>query len=291
MGACTFCGESAGLFRSVHPACKEKNEREVAARVQAGAQRAADQTALRERVVALLASDAPLADVELALASGLESGLLSMQDRGAALIDAWTRTADKYLDDGLLSEAEEKRLSDAQERFSLDPRKLDQEGALTRVGKASVLQRLLSSGEIPDVEAPAGFSVNLQKSERLVWVFHGVRYLEDRVRREFVGRSQGVSVRVVSGVYARLGAFKGKPVYSTDRVEVGQGMLVVTTKHLYFVSPVHSMRIPFRKIVSFDQFSDAIGLMRDAASAKPQFFVTGDGWFTYNLITNVAQLE
>lgn len=291
MGRCTFCGEPAGFFRSAHPACKEKNDREVAEQVQATALRAADQDALRDRVAALLASEAPLTDVEFALASGLESGLLSMQDRESALVDAWTRAADKYMDDGLLTEVEEARLAAAQERFLLDQRKLDREGALTRVGKASVLQRLLTKGELPDIDAPAGFPLNLQKNERLVWLFNDVRYLEDRVRREFVGRSQGVSVRVVSGVYARLGAFKGKPVYSTDRVEVGKGLLVITTKHLYFSSPAHSMRIPFRKIVSFDQFSDAIGLMRDAASAKPQFFVTGDGWFTYNLITNVAQLE
>lgn len=31
-------------------------------------------------------------------------------------------------------------------------------------------------------------------------------------------------------------------------------------------------------------------LMRDAASAKPQIFITGDGWFTYNLVTNLAQI-
>jgi hypothetical protein len=30
--------------------------------------------------------------------------------------------------------------------------------------------------------------------------------------------------------------------------------------------------------------------MRDAANAKPQFFITGDGWFTYNLVTNLSQL-
>jgi len=45
------------------------------------------------------------------------------------------------------------------------------------------------------------------------------------------------------------------------------------------------------KIVSFMPFSDGVGIQRDAATAKPQFFITGDGWFTYNLLMNVGNVE
>jgi hypothetical protein len=38
------------------------------------------------------------------------------------------------------------------------------------------------------------------------------------------------------------------------------------------------------------RYSDGIGIQRDAASAKPEVFKTGDGWFAYNLITNLAAL-
>jgi hypothetical protein len=31
--------------------------------------------------------------------------------------------------------------------------------------------------------------------------------------------------------------------------------------------------------------------MRDAQTAKPQTFVTGDGWFVYNLAVNLAQVQ
>ena len=30
--------------------------------------------------------------------------------------------------------------------------------------------------------------------------------------------------------------------------------------------------------------------MRDAQTAKPQTFQTGDGWFPYNFATNLAQI-
>ncbi len=88
-----------------------------------------------------------------------------------------------------------------------------------------------------------------------------------------------------------MGAFKAKPVFSTSRKKIDTGALVVTDKHLYFVGPSTSKKIPYSKIVSFEQFSNGIGLMRDAATAKPQIFVVDDGWFVYNLITNLARLD
>jgi len=42
------------------------------------------------------------------------------------------------------------------------------------------------------------------------------------------------------------------------------------------------------KVVSFVPFSDGFGIHRDAASVKPQMFLTGDGWFAYNLFVNLA---
>lgn len=64
----------------------------------------------------------------------------------------------------------------------------------------------------------------------------------------------------------------------------------VTTKHLYFAGDGKSFRVQYDKIVSFEPLNDGIGIQRDAATAKPQYFVTGDGWFIYNLVTNLAQM-
>jgi len=123
-----------------------------------------------------------------------------------------------------------------------------------------------------------------------VWVFQRCDYLEDKIHRQYEGGSQGVSIRVMKGVYYRMGAFKGQAVDRTERVHVDTGLVVVTDKNIYFAGPAESLRIPYTKIVSFQPFSDGIGVIRDAASAKPQIFVTHDGWFTYNLVTNLAKL-
>ena len=37
-------------------------------------------------------------------------------------------------------------------------------------------------------------------------------------------------------------------------------------------------------------FTGSISVMRDAQTAKPQSFRTGDGWFAYNLAVNLARM-
>ena len=93
----------------------------------------------------------------------------------------------------------------------------------------------------------------------------------------------------MKGVYYRAGAFKGEAVDLAVRIHVDTGLLITTDRNIYFVGPVKSMRILYAKILSFESFRDGVGVFRDAASARLQVFVTGDGWFTYNLLTNLAR--
>jgi len=55
------------------------------------------------------------------------------------------------------------------------------------------------------------------------------------------------------------------------------------------LGPRKSIRVPYRKIVSFEPYRDAVGIQRDAATARPQVFGVDDAWFAYNLVTNLAQ--
>ena len=132
--------------------------------------------------------------------------------------------------------------------------------------------------------------LNLKKDEQLVWAFAITSYLEDRTRRQYVGSSAGVSIRIVKGVYYHASAFKGNPVDVAERVHVDSGILAITDKNIYFYGPRKTMRVPYNKIVAFYPFSNGFGIVRDAASAKPEIFVNGDGWFSYNLVTNLAKL-
>ena len=125
--------------------------------------------------------------------------------------------------------------------------------------------------------------------KKLHGCFHRPSTLKYKNGREYVGSSSGVSVRIAKGLYYRTGGFKGDPVDRTERIHVDTGAVVITDRNIYFAGPQKSLRVPYGKIVSFQPFNDGIPIIRDAANAKPQIFVTGDGWFTYNLVTNLAK--
>jgi hypothetical protein len=102
--------------------------------------------------------------------------------------------------------------------------------------------------------------------------------------------SKGISVRVMKGVYYHVGGFKGHAIDRTERVDVDRGWLTVTNKHIHFTGDIKALRIQYRKIASFLPFSNGVGIIRDSTTAKPQLFITHDGWFTCNLVANLARL-
>ncbi|MGH8584270.1 MAG: hypothetical protein ACREWG_16160 [Gammaproteobacteria bacterium] len=276
MGTCKFCGKPAGLLRSKHAECDQQFERgkeEILAAISQAATGAGAVDGLPARITTI----------------AQRSFVPDSEQRGL-IVRGWAGTVDKFLEDGVLDESEEKRLMELKERFSLSQAELDASGALTRVTKAAVLRDVLN-GVIPQrMTVSDGLPINLQKGEQVVWVFPSSDYLEDKTRRQYVGGSQGVSIRVMKGVYYRVGAFKGEAIDRTVRVLIDTGLVAVTNKHIYFVGSAKSTRLPYAKIVSFQPFNDGVGVIRDASSAKPQIFVTGDGWFTYNLVTNLAKM-
>ncbi len=112
---------------------------------------------------------------------------------------------------------------------------------------------------------------NLLKSETLVWVFERTEYLQEQV----IQRCQ---------YYSR---FETPTQYAMRLVD--RGMLGVTTKHIYFVGDNESFRIRYDRIVAFKEYPDGAGLNRESEQARHQKFVTGEGWFTYNLFTTFAR--
>jgi len=276
MGRCKFCGQEVGFLRRAHSECREKHNVGRSSILQL-----VQRDIFSGKGLSLLEQEI----FEIARDSFIDEDLLN-----ALLVQAWERAVLTALEDGVLSTDEEQSLIAFQEHFALSQSELDKRGAYSRLVKAAVIRDVLD-GKLPSrMEIVGNIPFNLQKKEVLVWLFHNVKYYERRTRRKYVGGHRGVSIRVAKGVYYRVGSFRGNPVDVTETVHVDSGLLGVTNKHLYFVGSAKAFRIPYRKIVSFTPYSDGIGIQRDAMTAKPQIFVTGDGWFTYNLVTNLAQM-
>lgn len=275
MGKCRYCGRPAGFLREKHRECEELRSNALAAVASATTRAGAGK-----------------ADVELVRTvwQDATSKYASQADIRAAAVRGWEGAVEEALEDGLLEEAEEQRLVKLGRELDLTQDELDVRGGYSRLLRAAALRQIMN-GEIPKAtELQRDLPFNFQKSEQLIWLFQAVEYLEDKTRREYVGGYQGVSIRVAKGLYYRTGGFRGHPVERTERVSVDRGLLGVTNKHLYFGGRAKSFRIRHDKIVSYTPYSDGVGVMRDAATAKPQIFITGDGWFTYNLFMNVARL-
>lgn len=283
MGNCKYCGKPAGFLRSKHPECEAehlKRERII----HSGRQRIVD------AVLNTIKGSDNFESLDKEVSRIEQASFVPSSERKAHLLNGWAKAIDHFLEDGILDKKEETRLAQFKEHFNLSQTELDKNGSLTKITKAAVLRDVFD-GIIPQrLSLDGRLPINFQKGEQLVWAFPQSNYLEDKTRRQYVGGSHGASIRVMKGVYYRVGAFKGHPVDTTVRVHVDTGWVAVTNKNLYFAGSVKSLRIPFAKIVSFEPFNDGIGVMRDAATAKPQIFVTGDGWFTYNLVTNLAQI-
>ena len=276
MGQCVFCNQPAGFLRKQHSACRDRHEsgkREIVALV--------SEIGTPERDLARLETQVG------EIAAGCFVDDFMLRD---LVVRGWESAVDVAFEDHVISEEEERLLAELKRHFGLSDEVVDRNGALSRTRKGKVIRELLE-GDFPDQFATAGpLPFNLQKTEQLAWVFEDVKYHEHKKRTEYVGGSRGVSFRVAKGVYYRTGAFKGRRVETMEQVHVDSGLLGMTSKHLYFVGVHKRFRIRFDKIISFEPLEDGISVQRDAMTATPQTFITGDGWFTYNLVANLAQM-
>ena len=278
MGDCKFCGGRVGWLRYEHTECRAAHEqalvrmRELAARAATTGSGLDD---LREQLTEI-ATGAHIGQeqIQAIIHAALEAGL------------------DSALDDHTLTDQELRSLNAYQEHFDLTPSRAYRD----RVRKAVLLTSLMERGSLPAPDkSNFGYGryppFNLLKSESLLWLFEDVEYFTEVTRRHFVAGSSGMSFRVAKGVYFRTSGSRGRTVSNTTMEVVDTGLLGITTKHLYFKGEGmrgKSFRIRLNRIVSFEPYEDAVGVMRDTQSAKPEAFRTGDGWFATNLLRAAA---
>lgn len=276
MANCKYCGKAAGFLRSVHKECQS--------RFKSGS------AELLSTAVATIGSGGDFSELKNTIAGLSAQAFISAAEQQRIIVAAWEQAVERFLNDGVLDQAEEDRLAQYKQFFLLNDLDLDKNGYLTKTAKAGTIRDLLE-GKIPErVSITGGVGLNLQKGEQIIWAFPNTEYLEDKTRRHYVGRSSGVSIRVAKGVYYRTGAFQGRPVEYTERVSLGKGLLVLTNKNIYFQGTAKAFRLPYSKVVSFEPYSNGMGIMRDAANAKMQTFINGDGWFLYNVVSNINNI-
>jgi hypothetical protein len=276
MGNCEYCGSPAGFLKKYHKHCKEKFE--------------SGRSQILSLIKSSISEQRPVDELVKELRAIFKSHIIKRDHARSILIAGWEAAVEKALEDSLLTKDEESFLVTLNKRFALSQDELDRNGMYSKFVKGAILRDVLE-GKVPErVKIEGNIPFNLQKDEKIIWLFQHVACYEQRTGREYVGGYQGVSIRIARGLYYRTGGFKGRPVERTETVHMDTGLLGVTNKHIYFAGARKIFRIRYDKIVSFIPYSDGIGIQEDKTAAKPKSFITGDGWFTYNLLLNVSKL-
>ena len=151
---------------------------------------------------------------------------------------------------------------------------------------------ILEEGKVPDMHLSVDVPFKLQKNEKWLLAVNNVAYAEMRTKREVVGRSAGASVRVMKGVSVRTGASRGTPVETDVLTPRGSGTFAISTKHVFFQGE-RSFRIPMAKIVSVQGSPEGLEIVRDRASAQPEYFgiVGSDAQFVADLIHLLPEVD
>lgn len=277
MGNCIYCGQKSGFLKSKHKDC-ESNYLD-------------SKNKIIENICAAITKDSDFDNLENEIKEISQKNFVKPDE----IIDLYTKGFDKavdsFLDDGILTTDEEDKISKFKTHYNFEQNVIDKNGSLQKVVKATILREILD-GQIPEtkLDIQGNLPFLLQKNENVIWIFQNVDFYEQRTRTVYQGKTQGVSVRIAKGLYYRTGSFKGNPVKIEEMKYISRGLVALTNKQIFFASSAKNFKVPYNKIVTIDPYEDGVGLQKDGTNTKPQVFKGLDGWFTYNLISNLNQM-
>lgn len=168
--------------------------------------------------------------------------------------------------DGAVSDTELKTLHDI---IALTQIPTQTAGALLATFAVQRKMYELSRGVLAPI---ANAGIQLRAGEQAFWMT-AVRLFEERVvRRETVGRSSGVTFRIMRGVSYRIGGSRGHSVPVTASVEVARGNLVITDARLVFLGDRQTVTIALDDVVGVDPYTNAIVVHAEKRKQPVQFF-------------------
>jgi hypothetical protein len=211
MGTCIYCGEAAGWFHRVHPKCREQHE--VA------------QKKIPEFFKEYVNSDMPAHRFGELTRRVADEHFVSSQELHSLAIAGFHNAVDAAMEHQVASKAEETKLVQLQREFSLTQTELG--GSIERLVKSAIL-RDLDEGVIKSRVSVEDLTINLLRDEVVLWLFNNSELYEFKSQATYVGVSQGISLRIVRGVYYRVGAFKGQRIETKNLVREDSGSFIVT---------------------------------------------------------------
>jgi hypothetical protein len=113
--------------------------------------------------------------------------------------------------------------------------------------------------------------LQLENDENLINIIYNIKYYKTVSKRVFQSNRIGISQKVLKGTYINMGNSRGesKTQYNVEYIDTGD--LYITTKNLYLKSKKDLQKFEYKKIQSFQIFSDCIELFLDKKESKPYY--------------------
>jgi hypothetical protein len=280
MADCHYCGKPAGFLRHQHAQCHRRYQDAVS------------------NITQLFVGDNPSEggisanQLYRKVCQDAAQNFISADECDDIVRRGFGSMIRAVLADGNLTEAQDKHIEELLRAFGVS---LDQLGAhgtalIDARTKAHVL-RALDAGQIGPVKIDGPFAPRLDAGEHALWAFKEARYLTMRSRTQYVGFSSGVSVRIMRGVYYRVGTFRGEPLRTEYLNTEDNGTLAIATQNVYFVGARKALKIPLIKVASAQLYTDGIEILQYGASAKPSIFLIDDAPFAATLLARLDALK
>lgn len=185
-----------------------------------------------------------------------------------------------------LDDVASNRIAELQHAFGLSAAQLGAAGQM--LTKARILLALDEGKPSPvNFTVEGNLAPRLEAGEQPLWAFNSAGFLTMRRRTQYTGGSRGVSVRIMRGVYYRVGAYRGEAVQPQYLSHEDDGSLTITPRNVYFVGSHKALKIPLRKIGSAQLYSDGIEILQNGVTAKPLIFTVDDATFAANLLARL----
>ena len=215
---------------------------------------------------------------------------LSYEQKNEVYFSVLNKAASKFMQNGYITDSEEQQINTYSSHLGLSLNNLPAQNCtpdLEKIGQAIILKNI-EKGVLP--QKPISVPVLLGRGECALWVYSNVKMYQEKIQREYRGRTGGFTFTVCKGVRYRTGQFRGRPVENSYMDVVGTGSLVVTNKHIYFHCPTASVKVPYAKLIGVEPYSDGIELHKDEAKPKRMVFQGFDSWFIMNVLSHIDNM-
>lgn len=196
---------------------------------------------------------------------------LSNEDRENTFKKAAGEFVNKVVDDAVvdkrLSPQEDRRIALVQRNLGVN---LTFDGQTNAILNKYRLFWTIENGEIPEVRV----DISLQRGERCFFETRADWYEEKTVTTRIRYGGPTARIRIVRGVYWRVGDLGVSKVTKDVMVHIGSGKLYLTNKRLLFIGAQKSTTIRISNILEFSPYSDGVQITRD--KGKNPFLIFED---------------